>query len=311
MKLRVSLLACAVVALLCGCDDATPTTPAQAADLPTQLEDAADFSGNNAYVHCAALCDMGPRPTGSPAYARQVHYLAQALSKAGWQVQQHEFTPLPGRQMVNLCATYGEAAHTRPLMIACHIDTKGQGDDAILGADDGASGAAVLLELARMLARRPELAGQVELVCFDGEEAFGARMSEEDGLYGSRYEVETRETLPTYMINLDMVGGFGKVIGVPALDTDPGMYTHYTRAVRKLGLSEDRWTVLPISYWDDHRPFMENGVATLNLIADFRGARWWHTKRDDMSRISPASLGETGRLVWQLIHQILAAESAE
>lgn len=298
--------------VLTSCGDAAKHKPAavrQAAVQPAAAaEEAAAFSGARAYAHCAAICELGPRPTGSPAYARQVAYLTRHLQQAGWQVQAVGFSPLPGRQMQNVHAVYGSATAPRPLLLSCHIDTKGQGREAILGADDGASGAAVLLEVARLLARTPALAEQVEIVFFDGEESFAKHMSHTDGLYGSRYDVKRRgSALPRWMLNLDMVGGAGKKIGVPVYDTTVEMLEHYQRAIAALGVSEDRWGFYPGSYLDDHVPFWEAGVATLNLIAEFKDSTWWHTQKDDMQRISPGSLEESGRVVMQLISQLLAA----
>lgn len=303
-----SLLLCLLGALLCGCGDKPTTTsrvPASAP--PTEISElSADFSGENAYVHCARICALGPRPTGSAAYQKQVAYLAEYLRRVGWRPVAQPFSPLPGRSMMNVHATYGASTSTRPLIISCHIDTKGQGKDAILGADDGASGAAVILELARVLAHHPELAARVEFVFFDGEEALGKHITPQDGLYGSRYDVQRRGSdLPERLINLDMVGGAGKLIAVPLMDTSASMLDHYAQAIQTLHLPEDHWSLYYGSYWDDHRPFLEAGVETLNLIADFSSSSWWHTSRDDMSRISSLSLADTGRLVLQLLRQIL------
>lgn len=295
--------------LLCGCgDDSASAGSKPSPSLPTELKPTADYSGDNAYVHCAALCALGPRPSGSPAYREQVAYLASHLKQAGWQVQVQAFEPRAGRSMQNVHATFGSSSAPRSLLLSCHIDTK-QGLGDFVGADDGASGAAALLELARVLAAQPQLAEQVELVFFDGEESFGSRITEDDGLYGSRYDVQRREQLPRYLINLDMVGGAGKTIVVPVLDTSADLLEHYLETIAELGLSEDRWTVYPGSFWDDHRPFFEAGVETLNLIADFHGSSWWHTSRDNLSRISPNSLGETGRVVLQLIRRLLSRGS--
>ncbi len=291
----------AVWACLVACGDGEVSEPA--APPPAQMQNTPDFSATNAYLHCAALCALGPRPTGSAAFAAQLDYLEKHLRAAGWRVQRDSFSPFPGTQMVNLRACFGASDSPRPLLISCHIDTKGKGKDAILGADDGASGAAVLLELARILARKDELAAAVELVFFDGEESLGDHITEDDGLYGSRYDVARRGSsgLPRAMINLDMVGGAGKIIAVPVLDTDPDLCELYLSAVSELHLPEDRWSLYPGSYWDDHRPFMGLGVPTLNLIASFLGSSWWHTSRDNMSRISADSLGETGRVVLHLL----------
>lgn len=313
MKRRFSpawllLLLFGVVVGLCACGEREEQAPPAAALLPVVAESGAEFSGANAYLHCAEICKLGPRPTGSAAYEAQVLYIEQQLQRAGWRVVRDAFSPLPGRKMQNVRAFFGDSEDPRPLLVSCHIDTKGQGEKSILGADDGASGAAAMLELARVLALQPEVAAQLEFIFLDGEESFAERMSLTDGLYGSRYDVRRRqEALPDRQINLDMVGGAGKVIAVPVEDTSPEMLGFYLRAVQELGLSEDRWTLYPGSYWDDHMPYLEAGVDSLNLIAYFRDGKWWHTQRDDMSRISPASLGETGRVVLHLIAQMLAA----
>lgn len=296
-------------ALLCGsgCRDAAKSAPPAARPpVAAREENAENFSGARAYAHCAALCELGPRPTGSPAYARQVAYLTHHLQQAGWRVQTVDFSPTPEHKMQNVHATFGAGTEPRSLLISCHIDTKGQGSEAILGADDGASGAAALLELARVLALHPQLAERVELVFFDGEESFAERMSATDGLYGSRFDVARRGmALPRWMLNLDMVGGAGKTIAVPVFDTPPEMLEQYQNAISTLGLSADRWTFYPGSYLDDHIPFLDAGVDVLNLIAYFKDSNWWHTHKDDMSRISAASLEETGRIVLQLIRQLI------
>lgn len=294
------------VGLLLGCKEEKTAAPAPpAAVLPTELTETPDYSGDNAYVHCARLCALGPRPSGSAAYAAQLDYLEHALTACGWQVQRDSFSAR-GVPMVNLRAVRGKGGEEspRPVLVSCHIDTK-SGIAGFVGADDGASAAAVMLELARTLPA--ELAECTEFIFLDGEEAFARRMSDADGLYGSKYDVARRlrsGQLPLCQINLDMVGGRNKVIAVPALDTEDDMYAHYARAVRTLGFSPERWTAWPGSYMDDHRPYLLAGVNSLNLIAYFSGGNWWHTAKDDMSRICPRSLHESGLMVLQLLKQL-------
>ncbi len=300
--------------LLPACDKAeSPTATPPAASVPA-FEESAVFSGKNAYAHCAALCELGPRPSGSAAYMAQLAYLEKHLQAAGWQTRREEFAPLPGLSMVNLHANFGKEPYTgeetRPLLVSCHIDTKA-GIPGFIGADDGASGAATMLEAARLLAlQHPDQATQVELIFFDGEEAFGRRMNEHDGMYGSKHDVARRQAqgesaLPRWQVNLDMVGGREMLIAIPLLDTSDAMLEHYQRAVDAQGLSSERWTAYPGSYLDDHLPYREAGVDSLNLIAYFQGGGWWHTTRDNMIRISARSLEESGRMLLQLVQQLL------
>lgn len=322
----------AAAALLPGCDRGEDEasqprgsiSSRQRSDAAAELAGLSDheFSGLKAWEHADALCKLGPRPSGSEAYEAQLRYLEQHLRAAGWRTQRDVFSGPEGLRFTNLravfiredSATASDAASAsapgeapRPLLLSCHIDTK-RGIPGFVGADDGASGAAVLLELARSLPKRQaQRAEQIELIFFDGEESLAERMTETDGLYGSRYDVARRGAggLPRWQINLDMVGGRDKRIGVPMADTPESLLMLYEMAVERLGLSPETWGAVPTGYLDDHRPYAFAGVDTLNLIARFQEGGWWHTPADDMSRICPLSLHETGRLVQQLIRQLL------
>lgn len=298
------LLLIPVLLCLCACDEEVASPPAATEKAPAGLTDAPGFSGHNAHTHCAAICALGPRYSGSAAYEQQLLYLEKHLHAAGWQTVRDAFTAPNGVKMCNLRAF--RSAVPCPLLLSCHIDTKTNIAPDFESADDGASGAAVLLELARVLCNE-----QVELIFLDGEESFAPRMSETDGLYGSKFDVARRgSTLPRWQINLDMVGGRNKTIAIPSLDTSDFMYAQYADAVRTLGLSEERWTVWPGAYMDDHLPYLEAGVDSLNLIAVFSGSNWWHTTKDNMSRICPRSLHESGLMTLQLVNQLLNAGDA-
>lgn len=299
-------LCCALLVLTACKDEKTAESRlAPQAAAPTVLQEIPAFCGDNAYVHCAALCSLGPRPSNSIAYEKQLVYLSEHLQKIGWRVRREPFTLSNGMLMTNLHAEYGpESANARPILISCHIDTK-RGIRDFVGADDGASAAALMLELARVLVNKPELAAKVELIFFDGEEAFSTRMSETDGMYGSRYDVMRRkDKLPSWQINLDMVGGRNKMIAVPILDTDARLVQLYTEGIDKLGFSHERWTLYPGSYLDDHWPYVKAGVPSINLIAYFTEGNWWHTARDNMSRICPRSLSDSGRMVLYLLERL-------
>lgn len=296
-----------IAGLLCSCNDGAAPNQSTKDEATSQLtwQATREFSGANAYLHCDNLCKLGPRPTGSHAYAKQIAYLTEHLQKSGWVITPRIFSLSNGAKMTNLHATFGAPDMERSLIITCHIDTKTGIGPSFVGADDGASAAATMLELARVLPSVSGCAGKIELIFFDGEESFAPRMTQTDGLYGSRYEVMRRNhALPRYQINLDMVGGRNKVIAVPLIDTSEEWLAEYEQAIEKLGFSTRRWNVHPGSYMDDHTPFEQAGVSSINLICDFTKGGWWHTVKDNMSRICPQSLAETGQMVLQLISQI-------
>ncbi|MGN0836829.1 MAG: M28 family peptidase, partial [Akkermansia sp.] len=168
-----ALAAAAVLVLTTACREEKPADSSPQAPPSASPSDAA-FEAEAAYRHALALCALGPRPSGSAAYAAQADYIERTLSAAGWCVTRDSFSPPPPApptlRMLNLRARRGEDAAPRPILLSCHIDTKRI--DGFVGADDGASGAGVLLELARALAQHPELAAQVELIFLDGEEPF-------------------------------------------------------------------------------------------------------------------------------------------
>src|SRR6266480_571941 len=150
-----------------------------------------EFSGEKAFGHVQRLVDFGPRPAGSKALEKSRDYIEDQLRRSGWQVTRQAFsddTPRGKIQFVNLIAQFsdqGKAAS--PLFLLCsHYDTKMFDAIRFVGANDGGSSTGLLLELARVIGQHPDLARKIELVFFDGEEAY-EQFSEKDGLYGSRY----------------------------------------------------------------------------------------------------------------------------
>src|SRR5215813_12268978 len=147
-----------------------------------------EFSGEKALAHVQRLVDLGPHPGGSEALEKARDYIEQQLRRSGWQVTRQAFTddtPRGKIHFVNLIARFGGDAH--PLFLLCsHYDTKLFDTIRFVGANDGGSSTGLLLEMARVLAINPALAAKVELVFFDGEEAFES-FTATDGLYGSRH----------------------------------------------------------------------------------------------------------------------------
>jgi glutaminyl-peptide cyclotransferase len=255
-----------------------------------------DFSGDKALAHVQAMVDFGPRPPASEAIEKTRGYLAKQLESAGWKVERQTFsndTPRGKVQFVNLIATFG-GGNAASVIVCSHYDTKTFDAARFVGANDGGSNTGVLVELARVLATQPELAAKVELVFFDGEEAY-EEFTDTDGLYGSRYfaqQLAAQDKAKQFRagILLDMVGDKSLTITLPPDSPAPLAADIFASAdalkVRK------HFTYFDRDITDDHTPLNEIGVPVIDLI-DFEYPPW-HTPDDTIDKLSAESLRITG-----------------
>lgn len=303
-------IACAL-ALACGERAAAPAAPR-----------ASDFDGARAFRDLEALVNLGPRPAGSAALTAARALIRERLRQAGWSVEAHEFSvarpgaaPVP---MVNLIARRGSPAAPRTLLIT-HYDTKAIPGIAFVGANDGASGAAVLLELARVTAADvppPPL----ELVFCDGEEAFGANITDDDGLYGSkalaaRMAGDGSLAQVGAVVLVDMVGDRDLNLALD-MRSSPALRRRFEAAAAKLGFPPPFDSRQAMGVIDDHTPFQERGVARSLALIDFQyGSRRspgprWHTGGDTLEAVAPESLNAVGRPLVEMLRQLGAGAGA-
>src|SRR5437764_15325830 len=148
------------------------------------------FSGDKALAHVQRLVDLGPRTPQSEAIEKSRAYIRQELNSSGWRVTEQPFTDETARgrvRFVNLIARFGTIGKTTDLFLLCsHYDTKIFDTFRFVGANDAGSSTGLLLELARVLARQPDLAEKIELVFFYGEEAF-ENYNDTEGINVSRH----------------------------------------------------------------------------------------------------------------------------
>ena len=256
-----------------------------------------DFSGEKAFAHVQAMVDLGPRPAGSEAIEKTRAYLTKQLEISGWKVERQGFadeTPRGKVEFVNLIATFGGKESAPSFLLCSHFDTKLFDNARFVGANDGGSNTGVLLELARVLALRPELARKVQLVFFDGEEAYEA-FTETDGLFGSRYfasQLIAQNKAQAFRggILFDMVGDRSLTITLPP-DSPPEIANGIFAAAEALKVRK-HFTYFDNEITDDHTPLNEIGIPTIDLI-DFDYPPW-HTPEDTMDKLSAESLRITG-----------------
>jgi glutaminyl-peptide cyclotransferase len=256
-----------------------------------------EISGEKAFAHVQRLVDFGPRPSGSEAIEKSRHYIEDQLRRSGWQVKRQVFiddTPRGKVQFVNLIAQFPGQGNAAPSFLLCsHYDTKTFDAIKFVGANDAGSSTGLLLELARVIGQHPNLAAKIELVFFDGEEAYD-RFSETDGLYGSRYFARQLQGSSAKQfrggILFDMVGDRSLDVTLP-VDSPPEIAKDIFAAAEALKL-RNYFTYLDREMIDDHSPLNAIGIPTIDVI-DF-DYPWWHTEGDTIDKISPKSLQIVG-----------------
>jgi Zn-dependent M28 family amino/carboxypeptidase len=262
------------------------------------------FDGGAALKHVERLVAIGPRVAGSPGGQRARDYIVGELRKVrAAQVQVKAFdadTPHGRVRMANVVAVL---PGRRPdvVMLAGHYDTKLFKEFTFVGANDGGSSAALLLELARRLAAGPR-DYTYWLVWFDGEEA-REQWTERDSLYGSRRlaaELARDTRLPRALILVDMIGD--RELNIRRETHSAGWLTEIVwDAAARLGYGRHFLRdVLPVE--DDHVPFVQRGVpATLLIDFDYPP---WHTADDTLDKISAQSLAVVGEVVLEALPSV-------
>jgi glutaminyl-peptide cyclotransferase len=267
------------------------------------------FNGNRAFQDLKRLVAFGPRPAGSAALAQSRQWIIQQLKDAGCPVEQDAFTastPDGGIPMVNLIA---KVSGTRPavVMIAGHYDTKRFTRFQFVGANDGASSAAFLLETARQLCRQKRPV-TYWIVFFDGEEAVH-NWSDTDSVYGSRHleqklAAEGELSRIKAMILVDMIADAQLDI-LRDQNSTPWLTNLVFRTAARLGYLR-YFLNQTTAIGDDHVPFVNAGVSAVDIIdLDYGpGGRYWHTAGDTVEHCSASSLTIVGRVVMETLEEL-------
>jgi glutaminyl-peptide cyclotransferase len=266
------------------------------------------FDSNRAWEHLRQLVALGPRPSGSPAIEQARKYIKDQLAAVGVPVVEQtwdEQTPIDKVRMVNLIATIPGARKDR-IAITGHYDTKLFREFRFVGASDGGSSAAFLIELARVLKARRN-AATYDLIFLDGEEARLTDWRGTDNTYGSRHYVEAAKrdgSIASLKANVlvDMIG-----------DRDLRLKrdTNSTRWLTDIVWDAARRQKLDAYFVpdatqieDDHLPFLAAGVPSVDII-DLEYDPW-HTAKDTLDAVSARSLQIVGDVVLAALPQIEA-----
>ena len=280
------------------------------------------FNADSAYLFVDQLVAFGPRVPNTSAHVKSGDWLVKQLKSMGWDVteQKTDLEAFDGTVLKarNIFAQINPEDTTRILLVA-HWDSRPWSDkdpdpekkeEPVLGANDGASGVGVILEIARQLSKQNSTAG-VDILFVDAED-WGTEDKEESWCLGTRYFAENspyNENQKVQGILLDMVGSpnaqfryeyFSKMANSPLLEE---LWTNAAGlGYSNLFIKADGGAVT-----DDHLPLTERGIPTIDII-DYRNDGnyigfdpVWHTSKDDMKNISKETLGAVGETVLSII----------
>ena len=276
-----------------ACAEQAPTT-APAASRAAALK----FDGARAWTDLQRQVGFGPRPSGTPALTKTRQYLLEQLKAAGIRTQEQAFTASTPAGPVAMTNVIGTIPGRRPerIVLASHYDTK-RAPFRFVGANDGASSTAAVLELGRALAKS-QPAFTIELLFLDGEEAVNWDWAGTDNTYGSRYYVQTAQKAGTLgsikaLVLLDMIGDRDLLIRRESYST-PWLVDAVWGAAARTGHGGTFISELT-TVEDDHVNFVRAGVPAVDVI-DLDNPTW-HTAQDDLEHVSQKSLQIVGDVI--------------
>jgi glutaminyl-peptide cyclotransferase len=271
------------------------TEPAAGGEIGPPEERVVD--GERAYQYALEQCEIGPRPPGTEAGWATGDYIIGQLEDSGWQVETEEF----GYQGVRLRNIVGKSGQGPVVILGAHYDTRPVADrdpehasQPIVGGNDGASGVAVLLELADVLGPE-ELEYEVWLAFFDGEDS--GNLNGWPFCVGSSYMAEHLTVKPAYVIVVDMVGDKNQELYYEG-HSDEALREKLWDIAAELGYEEFVPEVRH-SLVDDHVPFVNAGIPAVDII-DF-DYPYWHTIEDTCDKVSADGLERVVVVVQELL----------
>jgi glutaminyl-peptide cyclotransferase len=299
------------VILAAACETSPSPSPAAAAQTAPQTAAprTSPFNAERAFADLKTIVGFGPRPAGSEALAKTRAYIVAELQKVGLKAELDEFeasTPRGRKKMTNIRAVRA-GAKPETIALVGHYDTKIFDNMVFVGANDGGSSAAWVLEMARAT-QDLRLQSSLEFVFFDGEEAV-VDWNETDSLYGSKYDVDRRVKAKTLsqlkaVILVDMIGD--KELGIKREEQSTDWLTD---AIWKTAQSLGHTREFPNAgqlIEDDHLPFIKAGIPAVDLI-DFDygpGHSYWHQAGDTLDKTSGQSLKIVGDSVYLSLAEI-------
>lgn len=273
------------------------------------------FNQELAFGYLTTQCHFGARVPGTKAHLACKDYLVNTLRRYTLRVSEQPFRiPIKYGETPVMCYNIIANFHvekTQRIMLCAHWDSRPWADqdpnpanhaEPVMGANDGASGVAVLLEIARLIYLTEPRYG-VDIVLFDAED-FGQYGRNDSWALGSKQFAQhlTRRYNPEFAILLDLIGDADQQIFIEnnSQQYAPEIVKKVWDTAKNLGIMEFVSEVKHDVY-DDHLNLLEIGIRCIDII-DF-DYPYWHTTEDTPDKCSPQSLGNIGRVLVQLLFQ--------
>ena len=321
MRLKYFLYFTAIIALV-GCKAQKQASDSNSASDSATATAVVDFNGNNAYNLVKAQCDFGPRVPGTPAHSKCAEWLEQQLRDYcdSTIVQQAQVTTFDGTTLniKNLIGIINPDADNRILLLA-HWDCRPWADndpdpakhkEPVMGANDAASGVAVLLELARVMNDKKPTVG-VDILLTDAED-WGTNNVEESWALGTQYWAKHPHVegySPRFGILLDMVGAKGAKFSkeIQSMQYAPSVVNEVWDMAQQSGYGSYFDNNAGGAITDDHIVVNQMGIKCIDIIDMRQGGDTgffdgWHTTGDTLDKIDPTVLKVVGQTVANVIY---------
>ena len=274
-----------------------------------------NFDASRAFGFLEKQCNYGPRTPGSDGHKLCLEYLTNELKKVAETVEKQHFfytVPLTNQSLrgTNVIGKFNLANPTRVVLCA-HWDTRPKADmdpnpenhnQPVMGANDGASGVAVLLEIAQHLKQKSPPYG-VDIVFFDAEDA-GLYQNHSSWAIGSKIYANKipRENMPKFGILLDMIGDQNLEVfqEINSVQNSPRLVKYVWDIASEIGVNEF-YSKQGYMVSDDHLSLLSVGIPCIDII-DFDYPQW-HTVQDTPENCSLESLEKIGRVILEVIYR--------
>jgi Zn-dependent M28 family amino/carboxypeptidase len=273
-----------------------------------------EFNGQNTFQNLIDITDIGgQRHSGSQGALKTVEFIEEKLRSAGIQFYRKEWEeqcPVGKIVFRNVIARINKTAEKNFILMGTHYDTKRlEHCPSFTGANDGASGTAILLEIAALLAKtQNNLKKNIEIVFFDGEECVFS-YSKNDGLHGSKKYLKDLSSNGRLVdcdavVIIDMLADKNLDAIIPP-ECDKNLADIFLKTAKQLGF-QDKFSRGNIQIIDDHTPFVQNGIPTINIIDFNYGPNniFWHSSGDKIQNTSRESLEISGNVLLEFFLQL-------